>query len=405
MPSLTETPSTPTRRDPLAFLAGGGEMGRAIRGFDWTATALGPPARWPFALKTITRTVLSSRQPMCFWWGPELLQFHNDAYVPILADRAEGAIGTPFPVLWADVWNDVRPFVEEAFAGRGTWMENLPLLMTRQGFPQETFWTFSYSPLHGDGGEVEGVLNIVTETTAAILGRRALDAANAALVRANESLAEEFGKAQAALAAQHEAEKRQRLLQHELSHRMKNTLSMVQAVVTQSLRHASDMTDAAQMASARIQALGRAQDMLTASDWKASDILAVVEASVTPHRDGDARFAISGPPIDLEAQQAMGLALAIHELATNAAKYGALSNEGGTVTISWNVSGQNGFRFLWREAGGPRIETPTRRGFGSRLTERVVPGYFAGEAVLDYAPSGFCYTLDGSLKAIGRDHS
>lgn len=194
-------------------------------------------------------------------------------------------------------------------------------------------------------------------------------------------------------------QKQQQLLQRELSHRMKNTLAMVQAVVAQSLRNATDPKEASAMASARIQALARAQNVLTETDWAASSVATIVAAAIEPLAGTGNRVTMAGPDVELEAQHALGLALAIHELATNAIKYGALSNEVGTVSISWNVSDNRKFGFAWREHGGPDVIEPKRRGFGSRLTERVVPGYFNGEAVIRFASSGLIYELDGSLEA------
>lgn len=199
------------------------------------------------------------------------------------------------------------------------------------------------------------------------------------------------------LAAQKDRERQQQVLRHELSHRMKNTLAMVQAVVSQSLRNVSDTRVAAELASARIMALSRAQDALTATDWSAADVGTVVGTAIEAHHDGSGRFVVSGPPVELDAQRSLGLALAIHELATNATKYGALSNETGVVTITWNLVGTDRFAFRWAEAGGPLVLTPSRQGFGTRLTERVVPGYFAGSASIDFAPAGVVYDLAGLL--------
>ncbi|MBS9721394.1 DUF4118 domain-containing protein [Tianweitania sp. BSSL-BM11] len=194
-------------------------------------------------------------------------------------------------------------------------------------------------------------------------------------------------------------EERQQVLQHELSHRMKNTLAIVQAVVDQSLRHAPDLKSASRTASARIMALGRSQDMLTQSNWQSADIRTIIDASLAPHVDHSARFRLEGAGMKLTATQSMGLALMLHELATNAAKYGALSNEAGHVQIAWTKPAENRFELTWRESGGPPVVPPTRRGFGSRLIERIVPGYFHGETKLDYAPGGLVVTLAGTVES------
>jgi two-component sensor histidine kinase len=211
--------------------------------------------------------------------------------------------------------------------------------------------------------------------------------------------ARKLAESQRLLEERREADRRQRVLQRELAHRMKNTLAMVQAVVTQSLRNASSLEEAAHVAGERIQALGRAQDMLTETNWETADIREVVAAAIRPHIDGGERLQVSGPPAELTAQQGMGLALAIHELATNAAKYGALSNQEGRISVAWALDADGAFRFDWVETGGPEVSAPARRGFGSRLTERVVPTYFQGKAALIYGPGGIEYGLSGMLVA------
>ncbi|RIX98693.1 sensor histidine kinase [Aureimonas flava] len=178
---------------------------------------------------------------------------------------------------------------------------------------------------------------------------------------------------------------------------MKNTLAMVQAVVTQSLRNATSLEAATHTVADRIQALGPAQDMLTETNWETTDIRDVVQAAIAPHTDGGNRFTVEGESVDLTAQQGMGLALAIHELATNAAKYGALSNASGNVEISWETGGDGNFSFRWSEVDGPTVAEHLTTGFGSRLVGRVVPTYFNGKATLDYASSGLTYIMIGSL--------
>lgn len=340
---------------------------------------------WPRALTNVLNTVLASRQPICFWWGSELLQIHNDAYLQLLADRLDRALGRPFQEVWADVWQDVKPFVDEALAGRGTWAENLPLTMVRHGAPQETFWTFSYSPLFDDAGRIAGLMNIVTETTEAVRDRNALTA--------------EVRRTNAALHAQQEAERQQRVLQIELAHRMKNTLAIVQAIVAQSLRRAHDLEQGAHLASERIAALGRAQEIITSSDWQGADMRDVVRAAIEPHQDRPDQFVITGERANVTAQQALGLCLAIHELSTNAMKYGALSSDKGRVELEWSIADDGQFSFRWTETDGPSVQAPDGNGFGFQLTTQVVPAYFDGEAEIAFHPGGLVYALSGSLAA------
>ena len=154
-------------------------MGAAVRDFDWSATPLGPMADWPQWLRATVRNLLECGQPTALWVGQDLTTIFNDAFEPILGQRAPTALGKPFIEVWFDVWDDIRPLIERALAGEMVWMENLPLTMTRNGFEEETWWTFSYSPVRDDEGRVMGFLDTVTETTGAVLGDRRLSAVNA----------------------------------------------------------------------------------------------------------------------------------------------------------------------------------------------------------------------------------
>lgn len=186
----------------------------------------------------------------------------------------------------------------------------------------------------------------------------------------------------------------QRVLTQEMAHRMKNTLAMVQAIATQTLRQARTMDDGREAISSRLAALARAQDILTQTSFSGAAAGDVVEAAIAPHRLPGERITAEGSRIDLTAQQALGLSLAIHELATNAAKYGALSNDRGRVAMSWETA-EGAFRFRWIETGGPTVSPPEKRGFGSKLIERIVASYFDGEGCLEFDAAGVRFTLTG----------
>jgi len=151
------------------------DMRAATAAFDWSATPLGPAATWPVALRTTIELMLSSRFAMCVAWGPEHIFFYNDAYASILGTRHPGALGRPMPRVWPDVWPDIEPLAEEALSGRPTWREDLHLVMTRKGYAEDTYWSFSYSPLRDDSGEIAGFLNVTVETTGKVENARRLE--------------------------------------------------------------------------------------------------------------------------------------------------------------------------------------------------------------------------------------
>lgn len=150
----------------------------------------------------------------------------------------------------------------------------------------------------------------------------------------------------------------------------------------------------------RLQTLGAAYNILTEVSWGASDMGTVIESALAPFRTGDSRIAIAGPAVEISPGRALTLALAVNELATNAMKYGALSVEGGHVSVSWSseaVEGGQRVRFAWRESNGPAVQPPTRTGFGSRLIRTMLAQDFGGTVELRYDPSGFACTLDATF--------
>lgn len=197
-----------------------------------------------------------------------------------------------------------------------------------------------------------------------------------------------------------EANQRRLVLAHELSHRMKNTLAVVQSIVGQTFRISSNLEEAREAISARLAALARAQDLLIGSVSASTPIADTIASALVPHRESNDRISVSGPVAYLNQQQTLGLTLAIHELATNAWKYGSLASPAGRVDIVWALGHEREFTFHWLESGGPPASAPVRRGFGSRLLERVVAGYFSGTAQLTFAPAGAEFQMRGTLDEI-----
>ncbi|MEP7218049.1 MAG: ATP-binding protein, partial [Bacteroidota bacterium] len=167
--------SAPDRKADQDFLSGGGEMGERMRAFDWSGTPLGPAAEWPQSLKTAVRIVLTSRQAMFVWWGKELINIYNDPYKAIVGGKHPEALGQPASQVWREIWDQVGPRVESAIRNdEGTYDEALLLIMERNGYPEETYYTFSYSPVPNDGGGIGGIICANTDDTQKIVGERQL---------------------------------------------------------------------------------------------------------------------------------------------------------------------------------------------------------------------------------------
>ncbi len=163
------------RASALAFLAGGGEMGARMRTHDWHMSPLGLPEHWPQSLKTIVRVMLDSRYAMWMAWGPELTFFCNDAYLPTVGLRRDWVLGARSDQVWKEIWPDIGPRIEHVLAsGQATWDEGLLLFLERSGFSEETYHTFSYSPVYDDRMRIAGMLCVVTEVTERVIGERRL---------------------------------------------------------------------------------------------------------------------------------------------------------------------------------------------------------------------------------------
>jgi len=170
----------------------GGELGALMRSYDWSATPLGPPESWPRSLQSIVRMMLTSRYQMWMAWGPELTFFCNDAYRPTLGVKFPWALGQPASQVWAEIWGEIGPMIDTVLTtGEATYSEGMLLFLERSGFPEETYHTFSYSPLFGDDGRIEGMFCVVVEETERVLNERRLgtvrEFASAAAVSTGEA--------------------------------------------------------------------------------------------------------------------------------------------------------------------------------------------------------------------------
>jgi two-component sensor histidine kinase len=220
----------------------------------------------------------------------------------------------------------------------------------------------------------------------------------AAIVRA---LAEAREKAERQLAESH-----LRVLVAELSHRVNNTIAIIQAIATQTLREAQSLEDFSDSFLPRLLSLGKTHDLLTRTNWSGVLLHDILSAELEPfHVCGSDRCRLSGPAVELFPNAALTLALNFHELATNAAKYGALSHPDGSLHVDWRIAGDDGERLYltWREMAGPPVRQPTRRGFGSRLVERSMKA-LGGGAHFDFAADGLRCNLVMPLEASPLDH-
>src|SRR3569833_4643006 len=160
---------------PLAFLAGGGETGSRLRSLDWERHPLGPPEGWPQSLKTIVRVMLDSRYAMWMAWGPQLTFFCNDAYLPPVGLKRDWVLGARSDEGWREIWPAIVPRIQHVLtSGQATWDEALLLFLERSVFTEETYHTFSYSPVYDDLSRVAGMLCVVTEVTERVICERRL---------------------------------------------------------------------------------------------------------------------------------------------------------------------------------------------------------------------------------------
>ena len=189
-------------------------------------------------------------------------------------------------------------------------------------------------------------------------------------------------------------------LMRELAHRSKNLLAVVQAIAGQTARYSPTLAQFQTRFSERISAMARTQDLLVARDWQGASMSELVRVQLAPFaEDAWCRIETKGPELELKPNAVHGLTLALHELATNAAKYGALSVPEGRVAIDWELSSgtdqsQRRFRVSWRETGGPPVLPPERKGFGHIVISEMVAGSLRGEVTLDYAADGLIWSIE-----------
>ena len=197
------------------------------------------------------------------------------------------------------------------------------------------------------------------------------------------------------------AEQQRTLLVNELNHRVKNTLATVQSLAAQSMRGTDNAADARSMFESRLAALSRAHDLLTLESWEGANLQDVVDRALEPFQTGEGRLTTTGPFVRLSPRQALAFSMAVHELATNATKYGAISNDLGRVQIAWSIDRDHReglLKFRWVEEGGPSVMPPQRAGFGSRLIQRGLSTELGGDATIDFRPGGVVCVISSPIE-------
>lgn len=290
--------------------------------------------------------------------GPQhVFTFANDAYLKLVGGREVMGmrVRSALPEVEGQGLFEMLDDVYTRGIQRGASGASV-MLRQETGMPPEQFYLdFSYAPIRDREGNVTGVFVQGMDRTEATL-----------------------------------AQKRQALLMAELNHRVKNTLATVQSIAAQTLRTARDIPSARRDFEGRILALSRAHNLLSERQWSDAGIRTLVESELSAY--GVARYETSGHDIRLSPKAAIAVAMVLHELATNAAKYGALSGDAGHVRVSWHVE-DGSLRVDWRETGGPIVSAPEHEGFGSRMITRVVSGELGGTFGCDYLETGFTCSL------------
>lgn len=472
----------------MSFLAGNGEMATSIRKYDWSGHPFGRPETWPQSLRSALGICLNSSFPTAIYWGPELRLLYNDAWAPIPGPRHPDALGSPAAEVWSDIWHVIEPqFVRLIETGEGVFVEDQMLPMHRFGLPEETYWSYSFTPIRGEDGAIAGVFNSGLETTRNVLSQRQMlfllelgevfrsqtsfeAARRVAVERLGQYLGalhlelseispqsgeleiterwanaeaknpcdedslsgsivlpwKEKGKRIASLslrsgrpyplddfditAAEKVLERimisaermrvaeRETLMVREINHRARNSLAVVQSVVRQT--SANDLSSFRKKIEERIAALARSHDLLSDQDWRPVELRALLSQELSLYLDQRAAsITLEGPSVRLAPPQAQLLGLMVHELKTNAAKYGSLSTPDGGLEVNWSTKNGN-LRMAWNERSTTAPDEPGPDGFGSTLLKRVIQNHFGGTFSRRFDPTGLQCEIELALEPI-----
>lgn len=330
-------------------------MAVRVRGFDWSKTELGAFNTWPPSLKTATDVMLGFGFPAILWAGRASTALYNDAYAALLDGRDDlgrSGLGVLEPARAA-----LDPALDSAQRGETVTFEDYPLPFRRDGETEDSCFTLSCSPVRHEAGEVFGVLLILIETTDRV-----------------------------------RAGKARNLVVAELQHRVRNILAVIRSIVSRTAETSQTVEDLSAHLDGRLAALARTQVLLTRSPGAGVDLEGLVRDELLAQVADEHRILIEGPEIFLPPKAAEVMTLAVHELATNATKYGALASGHGLIEIRWTIAPRGDtdwLTFEWRESGVTiAAAAPRRTGFGAVLIEQRVPYELMGAGSLTFAPGG-----------------
>lgn len=345
-----------------------------VREIDWSRTPLGPIESWPASMRSALDICLHSSSPMAVYWGKELITIYNDACANNIGDRHPVSLGMPASQLYADIWDSVGPVLETAFEkGISTGSRNQPIPVRRQdGRLTEIRYDYTANPIRDEHGNVVGLLCIAFEITDHLRTAAALSAEMLELQR---------------------LQTQQKMLVSELHHRTRNLLAVVRAIASQSFE--GQLSEPALEAFLeRLAALGRAQSLIGKSEYERVSLSEIVWAELEAYAPGTRqRLEVHGPTVRLTSYQVQTVALALHELVTNAVKYGAIQAPEGRLSITWETwlgtNGQQRLALLWKESGVPLPPTGSiPRGQGRELIENSLRFSLRAETQLVFGSDG-----------------
>lgn len=482
----------------------GGEMGRIIAAHDWAASGLGPIEGWSATIRTVVKVILASPVPQVLMVGADGLMIYNDGYAQIAGSRHPHILGQAVCAGWPEAVAFNRTVLDTVLAGTPLTYTDLPLVLYRNGGPEDLWFALAYSPVVDEDGQRIGVLGIVTETTERVRVQQELARSRERLAFALNSagmigtwdwhigsnlffpdarLADLFGPGKVsgeagmpveqylesihpddiarvrdafrtAIASKEkysaeyrlkardggwrwviargeclydhegrparfpgaivditelkESEEARSILLRELNHRVKNIFAVVSGLISMTARTAATPREMAEALRGRLSALAAAHDLIRSAvfgeshEAETTPLSDLLDRILAPHLGRPDQVRLTGPPVTLGASAATSLALVFHELATNAAKYGALAEEGGALDIAWTATSTE-VTLHWTEHKATATgEAPIHRGFGSQLIAMSVHRQLKGAITYEWSRAGLRISLTAPIETLAR---